>query len=83
MAGAYRHVSSGRWGLGWCGDGVADGDFGQCVMPRLSCCVSGGGLYYIVRSDVMGPLSTLLLSSTRALFAERMYPADSAARPTK
>lgn len=41
--------------------------------PDLSCCVSGDGLYYILCNDVMGPLSTLLLSSTKALFAERMY----------
>lgn len=54
-------------------DGVADGGFGQCVVPRLSRCVSGGGLYYVLCNDVMGPLSTLLLSSTRSLFAERMY----------
>lgn len=61
--------------MGVFGGGVADGGFGQCVMPRLSFFVSGGELYYIVCNDVVGPLSTLLLSSTRALLAERMYPA--------
>lgn len=60
--------SSYLWKMGLL-DGVADGGFGQCVMPRLSRCVSGGGLYYILCNDVMGPLSTLLLNSARSLFA--------------